>query len=331
MKENKYTARSTVEAGLMSVIVFIILMIVTYVPVIGVVGSFVLPVPITLLYLRHNKVVAILSIIVSTILISMFYNPLLAIGSALLYAAAGLSLGFCVSREFKSTITLIITSIANLIAIMLDLYISLSLVTKISVRQMLQQMIDSMKASGDIYKNVGGNVSNNPVYQQIQQLDVNTVLFMIPAVLISSTVIISVINYLVAQKLLKRFGYKIDTIRNFMDWYLDNRIGAGIISVVCIGIILKSKGLITGEYILSSSMIILQFILIIVGTSIIYYYLRNKFNVKNGIAIAICLYVGFSGLSSIVFYLGLIDLVFDIRGLDPNSLGNALRKKFIKK
>ncbi|GFZ33351.1 membrane protein [Clostridium zeae] len=331
MKENKYTARSTVEAGLMSVIVFIILMITTYVPLIGMAGFFVLPVPITLLYLRHNKVVAILSVIVSTILISMFYNPLLAIASAVLYGVSGLSLGFCISRGFKSTLTLVITSIANLVGIIINLYLTVLLVTNVSLVQMIQQMIDQMKMAGDIYKNAGIDMSTNPAYQQIQQLNVNTVLFMIPAVLITCTVIISLLNYVIAKKMLKRFGHKFDPIRNFMNWYLDNRVGALIISIVCVGIILKSRGFMIGDYILTSSMTVLQFTLIIIGTSIVFYYLKTKLNVKNGIAIAICIFIAFSGVSSIAFYIGLIDLVFDIRGLDPNSLGNALRKKFVKK
>jgi uncharacterized protein YybS (DUF2232 family) len=331
MNNNKHTARSTVEAGLMSIVVFVLFLITAYVPGIGSLGSFILPIPIALLYIRHNRVVSILCIVVSTILISMFVDPMSAISSVAVYGLSGLALGFSVSRGFKSTFTMVITSITNIIGYLISWYIIIYVIMNINLTKMIQQIIDLLKQSAEMSKNMAVNSANNPLYDQIKNLDVNFFLFMIPGTVIMLAVITAILNYLVAQKLLKNFNIKLSPIRGFKEWYLDNRVGALIIVFVCIGIVLQSKKIYIGNYIYSSSMYIFNYAFVIVGAAVTFYYLTEKFNVKKALAGVICGFFVISGFQVFLLYVGLIDLLIDIRGLDPNSLGNALRRKFLNK
>lgn len=56
--ENKNSTRSIVEAGLMSAMVLVLMLLNAYVPVLGYMGLFILPLPITMLVVRHNLKVA---------------------------------------------------------------------------------------------------------------------------------------------------------------------------------------------------------------------------------------------------------------------------------
>ncbi|QAA30427.1 DUF2232 domain-containing protein [Clostridium manihotivorum] len=331
MNNNKHTARSTVEAGLMSIVVFILFLITAYIPIIGSIGSFILPIPIALLYIRHNRVVSILCIIVSSVLISMFVDPMHSISAVVVYGLSGLALGFSFSRGYKATFTMIITSVTNLVGSIVSWYINIYIILNMSLTKMLEQIVDMIKQSAEMSKNMGMNSANNPLYDQIKNLDVNFFLFSIPGGIIVVVVVTSILNYLVAQKLLKNFNIKLSPIRSFKEWYLDNRIGALIIVFVCVGIVLKSKGIYIGNYIYSSSMIIFDYAFVVVGAAVTFYYLTEKFKVNKALAGVICGFFIISAFQVFLFYVGLIDLLLDIRGLDPNSLGNALRRKFLSK
>ena len=67
MNNSLNNTRAMVEAALMSVLVFMMLLIVALVPGLGQLGAFILPVPITIVYLRHNKKIALSTIIAGTI------------------------------------------------------------------------------------------------------------------------------------------------------------------------------------------------------------------------------------------------------------------------
>ncbi|GIM28960.1 membrane protein [Clostridium polyendosporum] len=331
MKKSKYTTISIVEAGLMSIIIFLLMMMTSFVPVLGMVGMFLLPLPITLLYLRYNKAVAFLAIMVSAILIAIFNNPITAIGLAALYGFSGIAMGYSISRKMKALKIIGIVFMSNLIGILIDYGLYVYVTLGISLTSLIQQIVDSIKQSINIYKSMGLDTSNNPAYQALEQLDVHTILTILPSAIIVSVFMLSLINYVITKSILSRFKYEIDSIPHFTKWYLDNRVGAVLIILVCIGIILNSKHILIGEYIFYSSLSLFQFVIMFIGLSISAYFLKYRFNISNKIIIVICIFLFFSQLSMILFYLGLLDMLFDIRAIDPNSLGNALRNKFKKK
>lgn len=331
MRKNKYTTISIVEAGLMSIIIFLLMMMTSFIPVLGMVGIFLLPLPITLLCLRYNKAVAFLATIVSAILIAIFNNPITAIGLAALYGFSGMAMGYCISRKMKSLKILAIVFASNLIGILIDYGLYVYVTLGISLTSLMQQIVDSFKQSMNLYKSIGLDTSNNPAYKALEQLDVHTILVMLPGAIIVSVLMLSLINYVITKSILSRFKYQMDSIPSFTRWYLDNRIGAMLIILICIGIILNSKHILIGEYIFYSSLSLFQFVIMFIGLAVLVYFLKYRFNLSKGIIIIISIFLFFSQLSVILFYLGLFDMLFDIRGLDPNSLGNALRNKFKKR
>ena len=73
--ENKSQSRWLVEASFMAAITFILMMLTTT-TMLDVIGAFIVPIPMTILYLRHGKKVAWLCAIASGILSALFYDPL---------------------------------------------------------------------------------------------------------------------------------------------------------------------------------------------------------------------------------------------------------------
>lgn len=329
MNNNFNKTKSIVEAGLMAVMVFIIMMIVALVPGVGNIGSFILPVPITILYLRYDKKVAFSCIIVSSILIGIFYSPVMALASMLHYGLMGVILGYAVKSKKSAKITFLYLFLSNLIGTLINLALYIYVFMGINLGKLLQPVIDSFKTSADLVEKMGLiNEQNKQVIDMMKSIDINMILAVIPAAFVLASLLNAFLNYIITKSILRRFKWEMEKLPPFTHWYVDNRLGAFLIVCSCLGIILSSKAIDPNQYIFNTAYMILLMLLTIQGISILAFFLKFKINMAKGFIIAICIFVGFSQLNTFLFLIGLVDLIMDIRGIDPNSLGNAIRNKF---
>lgn len=332
MSNSINNTRAMVEAALMSVLVFIMLLIVALVPGLGQLGAFVLPVPITIVYLRHNKKFALSTIIVSTILIAIFYNPIMAVASAAYYGFIGLVLGYAIKNKKGFAKTFGLSVVANLIGFVINSVLYIYAFMGMTINDVLQSFIDSLKLSADVYEKMGiVNDQNQQVIDTLKAIDIKMLYTMLPASIILAALLSAYLNYIISKNILNKLKFHMEPIPEFTRWYMDNRIGAVLIIISCIGIMVSSKFTEVGQQILTSGYLILNMLLTLQGISIIAYFLKMKLKLKKGFIIFICIFLVLSQLNTFIFALGLVDLIMDIRGIDPNSLGNAIRNKLKQK
>src|SRR5665647_547675 len=121
MKNKGYSTKAIVEVSLISVIISVIMIVTGYLPIVSFIGTLILPIPVAILYIRHNNKITITAIVLSIILTSLVYNPIMAIYSAITYSVIGITLGYCVKNNKKSSITLLFLAIGSAISIVLTL------------------------------------------------------------------------------------------------------------------------------------------------------------------------------------------------------------------
>ena len=92
--------RSLVEAGLLVAITVVISIFVLFVPVLGAIGSFVLPIPIAVLYIRHDFKLSLIASIVSALIVGITLGLETSLSFAL-FAIIGLILGYCFKKKVK--------------------------------------------------------------------------------------------------------------------------------------------------------------------------------------------------------------------------------------
>lgn len=320
----KYETKSIVEAALISVIIFLLMFMSSYVPLIA---SFVMPIPIAMLYLRHDKSVAILSIIVSGVLVAMFNNIFIGILSAIIYGVTGITLGICIKKKIKPIKTIFILGVVNLITTILNLYVTVYIISGENISIIIQQIIDMMKESLEVYSSIGIDIRANPLYQIINNLTIESVMVIIPSGFIISAILSAFFNYIISRSIFKKFKYELEPLPSFENWYLDARLGAIFIIIVCLSAMASSKELPYAKYIFTTVYNLLNFSVIIVGLSVIVYFLKNKLKMSKVPLIIIGILIVTSPIGGFLTILGFIDLIVDIRGVDPESLGNAIRRK----
>ena len=335
MNNRKYDTKAIIEVGLMSALIVVITLMNSYVPLFSTFGMFILPLPITILYLRHNFNVSIIAVMVSALIVAITGDPIMAIGSAALYGASGLVMGYCLKNKVKPINTVIYAGFANLVGVFVNLYLYVTLIMNTTMYGLLgdfiNQLKQSMELSKGLYSGLGVDISANPMYAVFDAMTPKTFLLMIPAAFIVSMPLMAYINYQITRKVLKKLRYETEAFRTFITWYFDNRLGALIVIFICIGILLTSRGIGLGEYITSTFMILFQVMLLIQALSLVAYFLRSRFNINKGFVIFILIFIALNpSISNLLVFLGLVDMLLDLRKLDPNSLYGALIKKFKK-
>lgn len=329
--DSREGTRSLVEAGLIVAITVALSFFVMFVPVLGIVGYFAMPVPIAILYIRHDFKLSFIASIVSGIVIGFTLGLGSALSFLILFPVIGLVLGYSFKRKLKVSKSLILISIAVLVTYIIYALISLLFFENISLANITDYLKTSARESLDAYISVLGNQYSSKeidmLREAIDNFSSQSILTLLIMGAIMMSIVQGVIYYFVTRAIMKRLNVDLVEIGEFDKVYVDNRIGALLIIIVAIGALLHSKNMVIGTYIYTVSAMILIGILTVVGSAVVYYYLKNKFKLSKGVATAIIIVILFTSLSTFIVYIGLSDLIFDFRKVDPNSLfKNRLNK-----
>ncbi|MGH4119113.1 YybS family protein [Clostridium sp.] len=329
MRNKNYSTKAIVEASLISVIILVIMIIIGYLPIVSVIGTLILPIPVAILYIRHNYKITIMAIVLSVILTSLVYNPVMAIYAAITCSIVGITLGYCIKSNKTSSITLLYLAISSAISKILTVAFFMLFIEKVSFMNFLNNKLDFFKQSMNgsllelkaIYTQSGITPKQLEIldknFDTIKGIDVNIFLVAIPAAIFIGALISAYLNYKVSSAVLNKLNYKMNEILPFRKFYVNNIVGAVLIGTVCIGIILSSKNIPGGNYILESSQFLVLCVFIINGLAASIYFLRVKRNLSKPIVVLIIVLTMLTKVSSVYFSIGLMEMAFDFRKLDP--------------
>ncbi|QGU96737.1 DUF2232 domain-containing protein [Clostridium bovifaecis] len=326
MVKKRYTARIITETGIMFALVFLILLITAHVPILSDIGMFILPIPITILYIRYNRGISLIAVIMSMLLTSLFYNPISALVSGIAYGFTGISLGYCIKNKKNSQVAIIIVGAAATISNIIRLIIYAFFINKQGIVGYIDYIVQELKRafieSREMYINLNApQEAINTVNEFIKYITVENLLILMPIVFIISSLIQAYINYFITEKTLKRLRYEVKEIVPFSKIYMPNRFVALLIIIECLGIILNSKGIKGASYMVGIGHLIVLFVLSFDGMAYLIYILREKVKMSKGITAIILIIALFTPIFSNVFFvLGLMDILLNLRKLDPNPI-----------
>lgn len=322
MQHRIHNTKAIIEAGLISAIIVVIMLINVYVPIFSMLGTFILPIPVTVLYIRQNYKITLGAVVVSAILIAMFYDPISALTSSILFGSTGITLGYCVKHDKKFSTTILFLAIASALAIIVNFVVFSSLVNKEGIVGIINENIkvlnESLSMSKDLYAKMGVPAEQfAQIEKSFSMFTTDFILKLIPAMLVIMSFGSAYFNYVITRSILKKLRYDMKEVKPFSEIYINTRIGTVVVLFLIIGILLNKNKIAVGEYITNSSQVILQLILVLDGLAIVCYYLKNKFNMSKTFIVLILIFTATSPISVIYMYLGFIDMIIDFRKLDP--------------
>lgn len=322
MQNRSYNTKAIVEAGLITSLVVILMLMNVYVPIFSLLGEFILPIPITVLFLRQNYKVTIVSVVTSAIIIAMVYNPISAVSSSILFGVTGITLGYLIKNDKDISTIILFLSIAFAVAIIVDFGIYVSLIDKRGlagfINDIVAQFKDSMNMAKQMYLKMGVSSEQlSSIDQMASIFNTNYIMSIIPAIIVMVSITFSYLNYIITEMVLKKLRYNVKSIKPFSEFYINAKVGSLIGIFLVIGLLLKRNNISLGNSIATSSQYILQIVLLLDGFALAAYYLKNKFKMSKIFIFIIILFTGFSQLAIAYVFAGLTDIFFDFRKLNP--------------
>ncbi|MDO4535390.1 MAG: YybS family protein [Clostridium perfringens] len=328
--ENRTKNKWIVEASFMAAIIFILMML-TASPMFDIIGSFIVPIPITILYLRHGKKAAWLSVIVGGVLAALFYTPLMIVNVIIIYGPLGVTLGYCIKKEKSVAKTIGFLAIINGVGTVINYTLMFTVLSGITLTQYLQQFVDVFHQTANMASSMGqSSASMQQVIELYKSINVDFLLMILPIGFILSVIISAFLNFVIARGILRRLGFKVKSLPPFSRWYLDNRISAILIILFCLSYIMKANNVLYSESFFMTMIYLLMFVFMIQSLSVIAYFLKNTLKLSNPLIVFTEIIIIISPLSLYIIAIGIGDLIMDIRGVDPNSLKNFIKGKINK-
>lgn len=321
--ENRKDTKSVVEAGILSALIVVLVLFVQFVPVLGILGFFILPIPVAVLYIKHGIKISVTALVVCIIISCMVIGIINGIGFGVQYGLTGLALGYCFKKQIKESKSLFILSIASMISYIFVIALNLLFINKALFVDAINELVSTMKKYAETSISMSGSAISsdqaNFIRDQINNITVKSILTWIPAGIIMYSFVSAFINFILTRSILKRLRFRVGELVPFDRVYIDNRIGALMIISACLGIILQRYNIAAGDYIFNTALIVMNLTFNVIGAALIYYFAKNRLRLTKAIAVLITVGFFFMG-GPLVFYIGFTDMIFDFRKVDPNRL-----------
>jgi len=307
--------KSIVEGAFLAAITAVLFIISIYIPLLGTLVSFLCPLPIIILSLRHSIKFAIISTFISGILVTILAGPLQGIMVLLGFGILGLTLGFGIKKRLSLTDIIIIGSVASLVSKGLILLISFWVLDFNTLLFDVEEIDRIITQSLNFYSNMGLSPEQLTSLKDSLTQTISIVKIAFPGMIILAAIFDTILNYWVARLILRRFGYKLTNFTSFVNW----RASKSFFWSYLLGMILIILGTTYKIALLYKIGINIQILFAVVfliyGLSLTGFILE-RFKIKNFLKWVIYVLVCFQPLlSQIVTWAAMLDIWIDFRRL----------------
>jgi len=316
--KNTLSTREIAEAGLMVAVMVLLGLGSAYILLIGTFMSFLFPIPLVILSLRYNLKLGIMTLIVSTIIISFFTEPLYGISISTSFGLIGLVFGYMAKEGKNPNHTILLGGLTFLFGVAVVASVSFLIMGINPMNSFFKMYEESFSTVVNLYQKMGMSKEQIDLLQKNWQQIINFVKQALPSLLLVGGIIISYINYLVAFNILRRLKVSIPnpmplgslrfppiTALGFLVAFLLVFLGAG-----------NPKSLL---YHLGINLEVIFSILFLLNGLLVVNFWMSKGNFPVVVRTIIFIFLVFQPIfSQVLTWLGLFDSLFNIRKSSEN-------------
>lgn len=313
MEQHKPVVAMT-TAGCFAAIMLVIALLSTYIPFFAAIGHTIMPMPITIVYMKYSLRYAIMTGVVAAVLMGIFIDPVSAIIQFVGFSIIGLTLGVGFRRQWPAAQMLISVTIALVsvaIGLMGILYATMNVNIPGEFVQAFQSAIDTTIAQSA--QSGASDVQMVEVKAQLEQMR-RVLPSLLPILICLAMSITAYLNIKIAQLILSRLGFSLRPFLPIRCW----EIPRGMIYLYILALVSKYWGNAWDLDWLSSLALnvygMAVFFICIQGLAFIFAILHQRFAVRTSIQVLIGVLVFIvPGVSMLPFFLGLFDMLLQYR------------------
>ncbi|PDZ67172.1 YybS family protein [Bacillus thuringiensis] len=306
MKQTKFIT----EGAALLAIYAILLLISMYVPILGTVVTFALPLPFILLTIRY-KLSNVLVIFVVALFVTVIVSQPMNLVKTIMFGLIGIVLGYTYKTRKKSVEILIAGTLAYLIGFVLIYVASIKFFNIDIMKQMQSMFSESMVQSEKIVSAIGMPISKEQKELLTQMNDILQLLF--PSILVLVSVCFSWITVIISGNVLKKLKHDIIPWPKFKDLQLPKSIVWYYVIFILLATFIKVDPTSYLHMVFSNLYVIFALLLVLQGLTFISFLAYRKGFTKGVpiISFIVCMFIPM--LFPLVTILGIIDLGISLR------------------
>ncbi len=300
-----HTVKQLVEGAALAAVFAVLFLVTTYVPLLGSLTLWALPIPFILMIVRNGVGSGIVMWGV-TIVLGFLIAGIPSLVASLTFGLGGLTAGYFYYLRKSALAVLISSSVAYVVSLVLVFIFSILLIGENPADLAVNMLTQSINQAESISSAIGQQ--SNQFDQLLEQ--VGMIRYLIPTALVLLGVAIALISQLISVPILKRVGgFKPPVFKPIREWAFPK----SFLWYYLVVTILMMVGLEEGSIAFVAAInvySILNALIFVQGLAVIYF-----FSHRRGWPIVVPILLTFLGfaLTSIVVIIGIIDLGFELR------------------
>ncbi len=299
--------RSITEGAILTALYSILLIAVLFLPIIGSLFLFILPVPFVIYVTRHTLKKGILMLTVA-LFITYMVGSIAALPITIMFGTTGLVMGYIYSLK-KGGYAVLLSGSLGFIANFVLLFIITNVFFHINfIEDTKKMMYQSMETAEKMVTALGQPTDQfEMMYQSIEMIS-----YIVPSAMVVTSIVLAFVTQFFANQILKRFKFETNPFPPIRKWSFPK----SLLWYYLIATIILMTGPEQGTMlftIIINLFIVLEIVMTIQGFSFVFFYFhKNKKSLTIPVVIVIlALFMPF--LLYIIRILGIIDLGFNLR------------------
>jgi uncharacterized protein YybS (DUF2232 family) len=315
LTQNFTKTRSIVEGALLSAITVLLSIASIYLPVLGILATFIWPVPIILLGIRHGIKTSILATIVSGLIVAMISEPLQAVTIIIGFGLTGIALGYAIRKDFSPGATMVIGTAASTVSKLLIIGISMIVLNINPIKLQMDILIESVDKAAEFYSSIGIDTERiKPIINAFHDM-AKVFHLIIPGMLLTASIADTFLNFTVARLVLKKLGHRVRNFPPFIYWQFPPYTVALFLAGIIMAMLYNYYPIEAFKTIGMNFAIFFPYVFILQGLSLLGFYL-NKIKVSKILrSLIVFMVIMTPFFTQVIMWAGMLEILFNFRKL----------------
>jgi uncharacterized protein YybS (DUF2232 family) len=310
-------AHKLTEGAILLAVFAVLLLITTYIPIVGSIILFVLPLPF-IMFSAKTSLKNIVAFFLAAIFISFIITSLMGLGLTLIYGSTGVIIGYMLQKGKSRTSVLISSSLTVMAGFVIFYAVSVVFLKMDIIHELTTVLNESVKSSQDILKSMGNEDQIKLLKEQNTSM-IKMIEVLAPSILIIASIFSAFMIQWLSFPIAKRFGVKVQPWGSFRNLSLPRSLLWYYLIAMVLNILIHPEEGTFLATVLVNLKYILEMFLLVQGFSFLFYIFHQRLVLKGVRLLVVILAFMIPIFHYIIMILGITDI-----GLD-------LRKRFVKK
>lgn len=294
------------EGAMLLAVYSVLLLVSLYLPLLGTVLSFLLPIPFILFTVKYKVKQSLLFIFIAFFL-SGLLGSVMGIILTIMFGVTGILLGEMINRG-RSGIELFLGACLSYLFSIVLLFVTVNLVLQVNINEVLKESTEESFAMAESIMRATGGEMNTEAITRLKE-SVEMMQYMMPSMFVFLAMLLAFITVVAIKPILVRLQVKMNPFPPFREINFPKSILWYYLLILLLSFVEMEKGTF-GYTAFLNFFFILQLLMVIQGLSFIYYYCHQK-RIPKAVPIVLTVLTPF--LLYIIRILGIIDLGFQLR------------------